>query len=61
MTEKKTPAAEKAGPVEETYLDLATREIVKVSPTGILRTKPEDMLFDFYVEMKTLPARNGDQ
>lgn len=61
MTEKRTKAAEAVEPVEETYLDLATREVVKVSPGGEARIKPEDSLFDFYVAMKTWPARNGDQ
>lgn len=61
MAEKTTKAVS-AEPVEESYLDLATREIVKVSPSGsTLRIKPESALFDFYVEMKTLPARNGDE
>lgn len=61
MTEKRTKAAEPVEPAEETYLDLATREVVKVSPAGELRVKPEDALFDFYVAVKTYPARNGDE
>jgi len=57
MTEKTTKTDETA--IEDIYLDLATREIVKVSQSGELRISVPDSQFDYYVAMSLYPARNG--
>lgn len=59
MTEKKTKTDD--APVEQVFLDLSTREIVKVSPSGELRISVPDSQFDYYAAMKIYPARNGEK
>lgn len=60
MTEKETAAAKpRHTPREETYLDLATKEIVTITEAGEKRSAPEEAVFDFYVSVKRFPTRNG--
>lgn len=59
MTEKKSEAVKAEAPKEETWLDLATGEIVTVTASGETRYAPERAVFDFYVAVKRFPTRNG--
>lgn len=59
MTETKTKTDD--APVEQVFLDLASREIVKISPSGELRISVPESQFDYYVAMKLYPARNGEK
>jgi hypothetical protein len=60
MTDQKTKTkTTDDAPAETIYLDLATREIVRETASGVSRVAPEPATFEFYVATKRYPVRNA--